>query len=116
MKAKFHRVFIGLIITLSAVHIGAASVIFNEIKPSLAWFIGVGLMGVFLAFLNIIAARLPEDCMATRLCFAANVLAVIFAFGNLVTDRDPTTMVAILFFLGLAVTAPFPAQGREAAP
>ena len=36
--------------------------------------------------------------MTTHLCFAANVFAVIFAFGNLMTDRDLTTMAAILFF------------------
>ena len=98
MKAKFHRAFIVLIIILSGAHVATAGAISSEIKLSLVWFIGVGLMGLFLAFLNIIAARLLEDRMTTRPCFAANVFADIFAFGNLMTDRDLTTMAAILFF------------------
>jgi hypothetical protein len=82
--------------------------IFSEIKSSLAWFVGTGLMGLFLAFLNFIAARHAGDSFITRLCLTANVLGVVFAGGNIVTDPGPTAIVAAALFLGLAVTAPTP--------
>jgi hypothetical protein len=108
MKAKAHQIFAWLIVALSVTHIAATPAIFSEIKSSLAWFVGVGLMGLFLAFLNFIAARHAGERLITRLCLAANILGVVFAGGNIVTDPGPTALVAAALFLGLAATAPAP--------
>jgi hypothetical protein len=99
---------IGLLIALSVVHIAATPSVFPEIKPSMMWFIGVGLMGLFLAGLNIIAARQVADRFVVRMCLAANLAGVGFAAGNLLTDREPQAFVAATIFLGLALTAPWP--------
>ncbi|MBL8645295.1 MAG: hypothetical protein JNK21_15290 [Rhodospirillaceae bacterium] len=106
MKPKIHRILSWAVVGLSVLHIGAAPAIFSEIKSSLAWFIGVGLMGLFLAFLNFIAARSVNDVLATRLTASANGLAVLFACGNAVTDPVPQTYVVIALFVALALSAP----------
>jgi hypothetical protein len=106
MKATAHRIMTWLIVALSVVHIAATPMVFSELKSSVAWFVGVGLMGLFLAGLNFIAARHAGDRYITGMCTAANVLGVVFACGNIVTDPAPQSVLAAALFLGLAVTAP----------
>jgi hypothetical protein len=113
MKPRIHRAFAWLIVALSVVHIAATPAIFSELKSSLAWFVGVGLMGLFLAFLNFIAARHAADRMITRLCLAANVLGIFFACGNIITDPAPQSYIAAGLFIGLALTAPGPARNAS---
>ncbi|MDX2144898.1 MAG: hypothetical protein SFV19_16195 [Rhodospirillaceae bacterium] len=113
MKSRAHRVFTWLIVALSVVHIAATPAIFSELKSSLAWFVGVGLMGLFLAFLNFIAARHSGDRAITRFCLAANVLGALFAGGNIITDPAPQSYVAALLFIGLALSAPRPSRNAS---
>lgn len=110
MRAKAHRAFTWLIVALSAVHIAATPAIFSALKPSMAWFLGVGLMGLFLAFLNFIPARQAGDRVIARFCLAANILGALFACGNIITDPAPQSHVAALRFFGLALTTPRPAR------
>ena len=97
------------LVVLSAVHIGMAPVFFEQFTMRVMWYVAQGLMGVYVAFLNLACRRLEWREPATAaLTHVANLTGLIFAILYATVDCSPPSFLAIgLFALlggaGLAV-------------
>jgi len=75
MKVSY-KIVTYLVIIISLIHIGITPIIFDEFTMRVGWFIGVGLMGIFLGFLNISYWRSAgNDSLIKWLCLSANINA-----------------------------------------
>ena len=90
-----------VVLSVSLLHIALTPVFFNTIKPSTMWFVGMGLMGVFVGFLNLAAWKAGESRpLVFGLCKLANGIVTLFFVAYSFVDRDaPSYLVLSVFFL-----------------
>lgn len=101
MKASY-KIVTYLIIIMSVIHIGFTPIIFDDLSMRTGWFIGVGLMGIFLGFLNITYLRnAGNDRSVKWLCLSANIIALLYGLLVITVDQDPQgfLMAALLAYL-----------------
>lgn len=97
MKGSY-KIATYLIIAAGIIHIALAFFVFDRFAMRVMWFVGVGLMAVFLGFLNIAHWR-TTDPLIRKVCILANCASVVFGALSLGVDRDPQGY----FLLGLLV-------------
>lgn len=106
-QMKFaYKLAIYLVIILGVVHMAATPLIFQDVKPSMMWFISMGLQGVVLGLLNLIFLRTQQaDKASLRMNLIANAVVTIFVLVYAFIDHDIQSYVAVFLFLGLSVTS-----------
>jgi hypothetical protein len=68
-----------LVIATGIIHIGRTTIVFDEIKVRVWWYIATGLLSVFIGFLNISNWRSAKDDKLVKwLCLSANFISFIF--------------------------------------
>lgn len=71
------------------------------------WFAGSGLTMVFVGFLNIVLEReVGKDRIVRGLCYAANLLTVVFGCLIVVVDSEPQVIFGFVLLILLAATSP----------
>ena len=94
-----------LVIAVSAVHMALSSVFFETFTMRVMWFISMGMMGIFLGFLNIAFWRTEgRDRVVLMLSRISNLLATAFAFCYIFIDRDPQNYIVLVLFMFLTTT------------
>ena len=99
---KSYKIVTYVIILLGLIHIGITPVIFDEFTMRVGWFIGVGLMMIFLSFLNIAYWRTGvNDKFVKKICLTANCIALLYSFLVVTVDKDPQSflVIALLAYL-----------------
>lgn len=96
------------------IHISLTPILFDQFSMRVMWFVGVGLMGIFLGFLNIAYWRTAgNDSIVRNLCISANCISIIFGTVYLFVDRDPQGFLVVALFIYLTFASFFI---REEAP
>ena len=106
------------LIVLGVIHIGMAPVFFDEFTMRVMWYVAQGLMGAFVAFLNIACRQLEwREPRIAALTHLANMLGLLFAILYATVDPSPPSFVGIGLFviLGGAGLAQWKARGRAGA-
>ena len=107
MKASY-KIVTYLIIIISLIHIGITPIIFDEFTMRVGWFIGVGLMGMFLGFLNISYWRSAgNDTLIKWLCLSANIIALIYIVLVSTIDQDPQSFLMVALFVYLTFSSSY---------
>ncbi len=99
MKASY-KIFTYLVIIISLIHIGITPLIFDEFTIRVGWFIGAGLMGMFLGFLNISYWRTAgNDSLIKWLCLSANIIALVYSLLVMTVDQDLQGFLVVALFV-----------------
>jgi len=105
MKASY-KIVTYLVIIMSLIHIGITPIIFDEFTMRVGWFIGVGLMGIFLGFLNISYWRTAgNDELIKWLCLSANIIALFYSILVITVDQDPQGFFVVALFVYLTFSS-----------
>lgn len=105
MKTSY-KIVTYLVIIMSLIHIGITPIIFNEFTMRVGWFIGVGLMGIFLGFLNISYWRTSgNDTLIKWLCLSANLITLIYSLLVITVDQDPQGIIVVALFVYLSFSS-----------
>lgn len=110
MKISY-KIVTYLIIAVGVVHVSLTPVFFDQFTMKVGWFIGVGLMGIFLGFLNIANWRSNFDLHVRRLCIAANTASIIYGAMNLFVDKDPQGYLVVGLFIYLTIASYVASKG-----
>ena len=99
-----HRLATLALVVLAAVHIGMAPVFFDQFTMRVMWYVAQGLMGVFVAFLNLACRRLEwREPGTAALTHVANLMGLVFAILYATVDSSPPSFLAIGLFALLGV-------------
>ena len=94
-----------LVIALGAIHVALTPVFFDTFTIRVMWFISMGMMGIFLGFLNVAFWRTEgRDSIVLMLCRISNLIATAFVICYIFVDRDPQNYVILVLFLFLTTT------------
>jgi uncharacterized membrane protein len=94
-----------LVIAVGVVHIALSPVFFGTFTMRVMWFISMGMMGIFLGFLNVAFWRTDgRDGVVLRLSRISNLMATAFAVFYIFIDRDPQNYIGLILFLFLTTT------------
>ncbi len=105
MKASY-KIVTYLVIIMSLIKIGITPIIFDEFTMRVGWFIGVGLMGMFLGFLNISYWRTAgNDTLIKWLCLSANIIALVYILLVITVDQDPQGFLVVALFVYLTFSS-----------
>lgn len=101
--ALFHKFVVSTVIVVSIVHISVTPSVFKEFGIREADFVCRGLMGLFLAFLNIAFWRHQErDPLIRWLCLLANALTtVLWVFVLVVVGQSSQGYAVVALFAAL---------------
>ncbi len=89
---------------MGLIHISITPLIFDEFTIRVGWFIGVGIMMIFLGFLNISNWRTGvNDKLVEKICVTANSIALVYSLLTITVDKDPQSFLV----LGLLVYLTF---------
>ncbi len=102
-----------LIIAVGIVHVSLTPVFFDQFTMKVGWFIGVGLMGIFLGFLNIANWRSNYDLHVRRLCIVANAASIVYGVMNLFVDKDPQGYLVVALFVYLTFASYVVSKGYK---
>ncbi len=100
-----YKVVTYLIITVGIIHISLTPVFFDQFTMKVGWFIGVGLMVIFLGFLNIANWRSNYNLHIRRLCNIANTASIIYGVLNLFVDKDPQSYFVVVLVVYLTFSS-----------
>ena len=111
----FHKWVLGFIILVSVVHVSVTPSVFKEFGIREADFVCRGLMGMFLAFLNIAFLKHQEtDPLIRWLCLLANAIAtLLWAFVLLAVGQSPQGYVVVALFAALLLGSSVIAAGSK---
>ena len=81
---------------LGITHVGMAPVFFDDFSMQVMWYVAQGLMGLFVAFLNMASGRLSwREARIAALTHVANLLCLVFAVLYATTDPSAPSFVAV---------------------
>ncbi len=101
-----YKIVTYVIILLGGIHIGISPIIFDEFTMRVGWFIGVGLMMIFLGFLNIAYWRISvNDKLVKGICITANSIALVYSFLVVTVDKDPQSYLAVVLLAYLTFSS-----------
>ncbi len=114
MLKTLHKISSILLIILGVVHTALTPVFYGRFSLNALWFAGSGLAMLFVGFLNITLSRAGgRDRVARMLCYAANLLVVVFGSLTVMQDSEPQVIVGLVLILLMTVTA-FTIRGERA--
>jgi len=94
-----------LVIAVGVIHIALTPVFFDTFTIRVMWFIGMGMMGIFLGFLNVASWRAEgRDNIVLMLSRISNLIATAFVICYIFIDQDPQSCVVLVLFLFLTTT------------
>ena len=95
-----------LVIAVGVIHIAFIPVFFDTFTTRVMWFISMGMMGIFLGFLNVASWRTEgRDSIVLMLSRISNLIATAFVICYIFIDRDPQNYVVLVLFLFLTTTS-----------
>lgn len=107
--SRVHTVGTCLLLLGGLVHVALAAVFFDTFTMRVMWYVGQGLMAVFVAFLNLVASRMVRlgttDLVVRHLTNLANVITLVFVVVYLQVDRDPPGFVMLALIVVVTVGA-----------
>ena len=106
MLTAIHKVSSFLLIALGIVHTALTRVFFQEFSIDALWFAGSGLAMIFVGFLNIVmSGEAGRDRLVRILCYAANLLTLVFGLVLIRLDREPQVILGLLLIAIMTITA-----------
>lgn len=109
-----HRICAILLIALGVVHTALTPVFYGRLSPGAMWFAGSGLAMIFVGFLNVAFGRVVgRDAVIRALCYAANLLTLVFEVLIVVVDGEPQVLFGLVLITVMTATA-FMLKGRPA--
>jgi len=100
-----HKIAAYLVIAAGVIHIALTPVFFETFTIRVMWFISMGMMGIFLGFLNVAFWRTEgRDSVVLMLSGISNLIATAFVICYIFIDRDPQNYVVLVLFLFLTTT------------
>jgi len=106
MLKILHTVSSVLLTALGVVHTALTPVFYGRLTLGALWFAGAGLAMIFVGFLNLTFSHSTSRDRLTRiLCYAANLLVVVFGSLTVVLDREPQVIFGLVLIVLMTTTA-----------
>jgi MFS-type transporter involved in bile tolerance (Atg22 family) len=106
MVRTLHSICTYLLVALGVVHTALTPVFYGRLSPGAMWFAGSGLAMIFVGFLNVALGRVVgRDTVVRALCYAANLLTLVFGFLIVVVDSEPQVIFGMLLIVTITLTA-----------